>query len=269
MRKTIFFGVVITILLALCACKPAAAPASGKGDAISEAQNPSAGPALPEIGQALADTASSPFQGEFEAVGEEPYWTLDVLKDWVSFARLNLPGVGALPSTRRYGALGMTLDAGPLSVALTAGPCKTSAGDAHEFNAAVRHDGVLYQGCARRLTGERVSAGWASNLPELMPAITSCLGRVKAGPAQITIAYQDTEGEISVRLLESDGGRYECITRKAGAEIRYFDVIGDQDTLDGERDPLFTPAPGLPRTGPCFVTEPAPDGLGSLTRRVC
>ena len=268
MRKARAHSVVVPVLLALCACKPASVPA-GKEEAIAAADGPSAGPALPDIGAPLADAAASPFQGEFEAVGEEPYWTLDVLKDWVSFARLNLPGVGALPGTRRYGAQGMTLDAGPLSLALTPGPCMTSAGNAHEFNAAVRHDGVLYQGCARRLTGERVSAGWASNLQELMPAITLCLGRVKAGPAQITIAYQDSEGEISVRLLESDGGRYECITRQDASAIRYFDVIGDQDTLDGERDPLFTPAPGLPKTGPCFATEPAPDGLGTLTRRVC
>ncbi len=269
MRHTLLISTVIALGLALNACKPAQAPAPGDDSRSSAAASDVPAPPLPDIGAPLADAAASPFQGKFEAAGEEPYWTMDVLQDWVSFTRLNLPAIGALPGKRRIGANGMALDAGPLSVVLSPGPCTTSSGDVHEFNAVVRHDGVLYEGCARPLVGERVSAGWSTNLAELMPAIATCMTRVKEPPARVTIAYQDADGEISVRLLQDDGGRYECITRKAGSEIRYFDVIGDSDILNGEREPMFTPAPGAAPQGPCFATEPAPDALGSLTRRIC
>lgn len=270
MRQAILFPLSLVLGIALCACKPAAAPDANPTTQGAPDSAGVAGPPLPSIGAALQDPAASPYQGDFEAQGEEPYWTLDLLADWVSFTRLNLPGIGALPGTRRFGAEGLALEAGPLSVVLTAGPCTGASGDVHEFSAAVRHDGVLYQGCARRLAGgDRISAGWSTNLPELMPAISLCLGRVKSAPAQVTIAYQDTEGEISVRLLDADGGRYECITKKSGKEIRYFEVIGDLDVLNGEREPLFTPAADQPPQGPCFATEPAPDGLGALTRRIC
>lgn len=269
MRQTIRFHLIAAAAIVLSACQPAAPPASQEGS-DAEAGAGIEGPPLPSIGAPLKDAAASPFQGDFEAVGEEPHWTMDLLADWVSFTRLNLPGIGALPSNRRYGANGLALEAGPLAVVLTAGPCTATSGDVHEFSAAVRHDGVLYQGCARRLVaGERASAGWSTNLPELMPAISTCLARVKAAPAQVTIAYQNAEGEISVRLLEADGGRNECITRNAGRDIRYFEAIADLDILTGEREPLFTPAPDLPPQGPCFATEPAPDSLGALSRRVC
>lgn len=276
MRQTLRISTMIAIGLALSACTPPKAPPSSQaGEGSESAQAAGAALPLPDIGAPLADAAASPFQGEFEAAGEEPFWTMDVLQEWVSFARLNLPGVGGLPGKRRFGAKGMALDAGPLSLVISNGPCTATSGDVHEFNAVVRHDGVLYQGCARHLVGERVSAGWSGNLLELMPAITTCMGRVKEAPARVTIAYEnadgekDSEREISVRLLQEDGGRYECITRKAGSEIRYFEVIGDQDVLNGERDPLFTPAPNVPPKGPCLSTEPAPNGLGSFTRRTC
>jgi len=247
--------------LAAAGCQEQRAKSEPTGAGAATAAADVGGPAAPET-QAF-------FEGEFEAVGVEPFWTLDLLRDWVSFSRLNLPSVGSLPGPREVGAKGMRLEAGPLLVTLMREPCVHTSGETYELRAVVRYDGVSYQGCARPLIGEEAAQSWAGNLPELLPAIDTCLARARRPSTDVTFAYPNEAGEVSVRLLDRDGGRFECIASKDGAKVRYFEAIGDRDVLSGEREPLFTRAPGAPPTGPCLKSDPAPDDTGYLTRRVC
>ncbi len=61
------------------------------------------------------------YEGEFEAVGSEPFWRLDLLNEWASFTRPGLQDVGGLPSRRDYRAQGARFVAGPLVITLRAG----------------------------------------------------------------------------------------------------------------------------------------------------
>ncbi|MBY0447602.1 MAG: hypothetical protein K2P95_02840, partial [Hyphomonadaceae bacterium] len=214
-------------------------------------------------------TVAAQFAGEFEAVGVEPFWTLDILNDWVSFSRLNLPAVGALPGERKLGARGMRLEAGPMLVALVEKPCVHSSGVAYRYTATVRYDRVTYEGCARERAVDEAVNAWANGLVDLLAPIDACLGRSRRPASQVTHAYPLNPQEVSVRLLDSDGGRYECIVARSGGGVRYFEPIGDSDVLSGERDPLFTRAPEEPPAAPCLKSEEAPGGIGWLTRRVC
>lgn len=222
---------------------------------------------LPDIGASVAPAAGGRFDGEIEAVGVEPFWTLTLLPDWVSFSRGNLQTIQALPEQREYGAHGMRLKAGQLLIALTDTPCRHPSGETYDLTAAVRFENVLYEGCARPLPADRVAASWVSFLPDLLPAIDACLARANARPAQVTIAYLN-DGVSAVRLIEADGGRYECGVTATGA-VSYYFTLGDRDQLSGEGEPLFTRAPQTAPEGECLVSEPAPGDVGWFTRRVC
>lgn len=261
-KAWIFAALAAGALGLLCGCEDRNASGSAQAPRAEE------GASLADIGGPATRDTEALFAGEFEAVGVEPFWTLDVLQDWVSFSRLNLQTLGALPGTRVVGAKGMRLEAGPLLVTLISEPCVHVSGETYQFTAAVRHDGIVYTGCARPLqSGEGVS--WVVDLAALLPAIDTCLGRARSQASDVTFAYLTEEGEVSVRLLTSEGGRFECIAAKDGSKVRYFEAIGDRDVLPGEREPIFTRSPGEPPTGPCLKSEPAPDGVGSFSRRIC
>jgi len=237
---------------------PGRAPDGGGAEAVS-----------PDIGALAA--AGSPerarFEGEFIATGAEPGWRLDLLQDYVSFTRPGLPAVGGLPNPPEIGARGMRVKAGALLVTVVEEPCTYGDSPAFAYSAEVRYQGVAYKGCAQRASGETQSGSWAGMVEDLAPAIDLCLGRARSKPARVTIAYEAQEGLSNVRLLDADGGRFECVVERGA--ITYFETIGDRDILGGERDPLFTRAPDLPPEGPCLASEPAPQELGWLTRRIC
>lgn len=258
-------------LLALCAATLLAFGCKGEQAPAPEVRPAKPEPAFraPDIGGPADATVAAQFAGEFEAVGVEPFWTLDILNDWVSFSRLNLPAVGALPGERKVGARGMRLEAGPMLVVLVEKPCVHSSGVAYRYTATVRFDRVTYEGCARERAVDEAANAWANGLVDLLAPIDACLGRSRRPASQVTHAYPLNPQEVSVRLLDSDGGRYECIVARSGGGVRYFEPIGDSDVLSGERDPLFTRAPEEPPSAPCLKSEEAPGGIGWLTRRVC
>ena len=109
----------------------------------------------------------------------------------------------------------MRVVAGPLTITIMQQACTTPSGVALPYEAHVLFEGVAYQGCARRGVSEGDRPTWASVLPELIPAIDACLARVSSRPARITTANALDEGQVSVRLRESDGSRRECIADNA------------------------------------------------------
>jgi uncharacterized membrane protein len=273
------------LLLTLAACGRNAAE-SGDAPGLATSTRPAlteddmraqAAAMLAKLG-APADAATrAQYEGAFDAVGIEPDWNLTVLGDYVAFTRPGLEEVSAIPSPRDFRAQGVYVGAGPLAIAISAGGCTyTEGGESYPFKATVLFEGIAYEGCARQGAGATVGAstrGWAVDLPQLLPAIDTCLARAEAKPARVTIAYVDEEGRAAVRLLEADGGRSECISTLDGASIVGIEPLADRDSFRGERDPLFTRAPTAAPAGSCYASEEVKGSngatMGWLSRKTC
>lgn len=200
--------------------------------------------------------------------GGEGAWELRLLSDYAQLSRPGLGDDGALTGERDYRERGMRVVAGPLTITIMQQAC-TASGLELQYVAHVIFEGVAYQGCARRGIDEGARATWASVLPELIPAIDACLQRVTARPARVTFATSLDEGQVSVRIRESDGSRRDCIASASGGEVAVYDPVSDLDRRAGESDPEFQRGGAQPR-GSCVEAATGPSGqLGWLIRRSC
>lgn len=227
-------------------------------------------------GPATADQRAQ-YEGEFQASGSidalgnaEGAWELTLLSDYAQFARPGLGEDGGIPGDRDYRERGMRVVAGPLTITISQQVCSAS-GVELPYTAHVLFEGVAYQGCARRgvIEGERPT--WASLLPELMPAINTCVERASSTPARISFASALDEGEVLVRIREANGSRHECII--TGGAVSVYEPLSDVDRRNGEGDPEFQPGATRPAARNCRTVEPAVDRagaqLGWLIRNSC
>lgn len=217
------------------------------------------------------------YEGEFQASGSidalgnaEGAWELTLLSDYAQFARPGLGEDGGIPGDRDYRERGMRVVAGPLTITISQQAC-TASGVELPYTAHVLFEGVAYQGCARRgvIEGERPT--WASLLPELMPAINTCVERASSTPARISFASALDEGEVLVRIREANGSRHECIITSGAVSV--YEPLSDVDRRNGEGDPEFQPGGARPASRNCRTIEPAVDRsgaqLGWLIRTTC
>jgi hypothetical protein len=222
------------------------------------------------------------YEGEFQAsggidalassdAGGEGAWELRLLADYAQFSRPGLGDDGGIPGERDYRERGMRVVAGAVTITIMQQPC-TASGIELPYVAHVLYEGVAYQGCARRGVadgGER--ATWASVLPELIPAIDTCLTRATSRPARVTFASAMNEGDVSVRLREANGSRHDCIANNG--QIAVYETLSDLDRRNGEGDPEFQRGEAAPRAQSCRTAEPAlsrsGEQLGWLIRRSC
>jgi len=216
------------------------------------------------------------YEGEFQASGsnaafsaDEGAWELRLLNDYAQFSRPGLGDDGGIPSERDYRENGMRVVAGAVTITILNQPC-TASGVELPYVAHVIFEGVAYQGCARRGVNESGDGGgWASVLPDLIPAIDACLARAGAR-ARVTFATALDEGETSVRLREANGGRRECIT--AGGQVTLYETLSDLDRRSGEGYPEFARG-SRPAAQTCRAIEPAVsrsgEQLGWLIRPSC
>lgn len=275
-------GIVTALAAAafLAACQPPAQQEEAAGpptDAEREAQI--AAEQLTALGGAADAATRANYEGDFQASGgigalggEEGAWELSLLADYAQFSRPGLGEDGALTGERNYRANGMQVGAGPLTITIMQQECQTSSGVALPYVAHVLFEGVAYQGCARRGVNAGERATWASVLPELIPAIDACLGRVNARPARITFASAMDEGVVAVRIRESDGSRRECVADASGAAVQVYEPISDVDRRAGESEVEFQRGGSQPRTPNGRTIEEAVDrdgaSLGWLIKRI-
>jgi hypothetical protein len=110
-------------------------------------------------------------------------------------------------------------------------------------------------------------------LPELIPAIDSCLTRVGSRPGRVTVATSQDEGQVSVRIREADGTRHECIAPAAGGAATIYDSLSDVDILPSEGHPEFQRGEARPAARNCRTVEEAKDAggghLGWFINRSC
>jgi uncharacterized membrane protein len=220
------------------------------------------------------------FEGEFEAFGAEPDWKLSLLGRVAQFERPGLDDVQGFPNPADVRMNGALIDAEPLTIIMKATACQfggaadgqaPAEGSQLPYTVSVFYEGVTYQGCGRRATEGGITPGWAAAIAQFLPAIDQCLARVSAKPGRVTIAYVNESAAETVRLVDDNGGRYECTANTDGTFD--FTPIGDRDVLRGERDPLFSRTPTEPPKGKCYSSEPAlgasGEPVGTLTRRTC
>jgi len=261
--------------VALAGCGPKAAP----GASVDKTAPPVGAPApqiqAEDLGAPATPEIKAKYDGEFEAVGAEPFWRLDLLNDYAAFTRPGLSDVGGLPAQRDYRANGARVIAGPLTIVLKAESCVHESGETFPYKAIVQFEGVAYEGCARRGSNQAAADNdWTSVIGQLLPAIDACLAKADKKPARVTIAYGLDEGQAAVRLLDAEGGRYECNAPAVGGAVTDWEAIADQSVMQGERDPLFTRAPtAAPAKSGCYTNTAAklPSGatIGWYTRKTC
>lgn len=275
-------AIVLAALVGLAACQRAAETPADAPAAPSNADREAAIAAeqLAALGGPANAQQRAAYEGDFQAsggidalasdgAGAEGAWELRLLADYAQFARPGLGEDGAIPGDRDYRERGMRVLAGPLTITIMQQPC-TASGLELQYVAHVLFEGVAYQGCARRGIQEGARSTWASVLPELIPAIDACLARVTARPARVTFASTLDEGQVSVRIRDSEGARRECIT--TGADVSVFEPVSDLDRRAGEGDPEFQRGGNEPRAGECRTVEAVSgngEQLGWLIRRSC
>lgn len=234
---------------------------------------------LAALGGAANAATRANYEGEFQASGgldsvssDEGAWELTLLADYAQFSRPGLGEDGAVADAREYHQNGMRVVAGPLTITIMQQTCQTGS-QTLPYMAYVLFEGVSYQGCARRGAPSGDRATWASVLPDLVPAIDACMARVTARPARVTIASALDEGQVSVRIRESDGSRRECVGPASGGAATVYEPISDLDRRPGESDPEFQRGGAQPRAEQCRSVEQAVsrsgERLGWLIKRTC
>ena len=120
-------------------------------------------------------------------------------------------------------------------------------------------------------TGRSGAADAAVRSPfELIPAIDVCLRRVTSRPARVTFAASVDEGQVAVRIRESDSSRYECVADSAGAAVSVYESLSDIDHRTNEGNPEFQRGGSHPRES-CATEATDRDGasLGWLIPERC
>ena len=243
-------------------------------DAEREAEIASA--QLAALGGAANAEQRALYSGDFEAIGAlndyaagEGAWELRLLNDYAQFSRPGLGDDGGITTAREFHERGMRVTAGPLTITVMAQSCALPTGTELPYVAHVLFEGVAYQGCAQRGISTAARATWASVLPELIPAIDACIARADSRPARVTFASALDEGQVSVLLRESDGGRHECIVDAGGANVSVYEPVSDLDRRNGEGDPEFQRNGSSPRA--CATQAVTRDGapLGWIIPEDC
>lgn len=128
---------------------------------------------------------------------------------------------------------------------------------------------VALAGCSPDVTASRHPSAvafeerpdWSTALPELLPGIRTCLANAGAAAAGVTKAWPITAGLTGVRVLRTDGSRYDCIATDDGRGVILTEPVRSLSHLEGESDPLYTPSAAEPTHAACVETNPA-DGDG-------
>ncbi|MEZ5960475.1 MAG: hypothetical protein R3C30_08600 [Hyphomonadaceae bacterium] len=280
--RTLIRGALLGLVLsatALSACQRQA-PTSEEGPSTptnAEREAEIAAETLAALGGPANAEQRAAYEGEFQASGgidalgnAEGAWELTLLADYAQFTRPGLGEDGGIPGDRDYRERGMRVVAGPLTVTISQQAC-TASGVELPYTAQVLFEGVAYQGCARRGVVEGERPTWASVLPELMPAINTCAARASSRPVRVTFASALDEGEVLVRVRESNGSRRECIVTDGAVSV--YEPLSDNDRRNGEGDPEFQPGGSRPAARSCRSVDAAVDRtgeqLGWLVRSTC
>lgn len=135
---------------------------------------------------------------------------------------------------------------------------------------------LLASGCAAvgrspaRVAAER--PGWSAELPELLPAIRTCLATTGGDAQGVTRAWPMAGDLAGVRLLRPGGDRLDCVAAADGRRVILTEAVVPGSRRADESTPLFTPPDREPPRGRCLATVPAVVGeerVGWLSFAAC
>ena len=189
---------------------------------------------------AAANSEPNPFSGGITALGGEPFWGLSIDPQsktmWFHEAEgSDLPANDYVaPVVAADGTA--TFKAKDFEVTLkVTGDCSDGMSDnTFPMSATVTTANRSYRGCAY--------PRWDNELLSLLPQIDACLAAARSrGP--VTLATRTNAG-IIVRLMDQDGGTFECGFPGDAVRPGQAGPIVDAPPMVSERDPMFYRAPG-------------------------
>jgi hypothetical protein len=93
---------------------------------------------------------------------------------------------------------------------------------------------------------------WTRLVPELLPAIDSCIQIMSLPPITVTRVYEVQGGLAAVRMRDPTGRRWECVIQRTGGyPVRYEPIADRGREMPGDGNPIFTRAPGEPPQDAC------------------
>jgi hypothetical protein len=104
---------------------------------------------------------------------------------------------------------------------------------------------------------------WATELPQLLPAIQACLDASGRPAVGVTKAWPIAQSLAGVRILAPGGERLDCVAQAGGGDVLLTEKVWTVSQLPGEREPLFTPeSQAEPASSPCLSVSVARDARG-------
>jgi uncharacterized membrane protein len=210
-----------------------------------------------------------------QAIGNDPYWSIDVFERRVVFRKLATEGIEApkaamsdLQNGRSYKSGG---GANAIALIVTKSICKdSSSGELFPVTVEANVGGQIYKGCGRPHPVVDIDKEWTTQLYELLPALGGCLARAPKASA-VTVAVP-ADGKVRVRVAQGNS-RFECIAAWSG-KVERFGSYAEADALAGDRRYLFWAANSSARpSGKCVeatrVTDAGGKVVGYLTHQRC
>ncbi|MEZ5937518.1 MAG: hypothetical protein R3C52_04785 [Hyphomonadaceae bacterium] len=229
-------ALAMLVVLSACGQNDAADPQAGAGETqadsldadvppaaeATESTRPSVLARTAPLEPEVLDTSAWSIQPPFYAVGDEPFWRLEMIDGWFVFRRSGLPEIEAPIANPEKAAGGDHFDVTPLDIVITPGRCTTLDGEAGVAQANVTFDGGSYEGCV--FTGAvGGSSAEATAVIDAIPAIDSCLARL-GEPAVVTSIFPREDNRTSMGLRTHDGRLYECAAEQGTGEIAFLDA---------------------------------------------
>jgi len=223
----------------------------------------------------------TPLLWHYSCAGQEPAWSLEIAE---TSGRLTRPSVSGDAVVELDGAMRRPAQLEPawavwrghtragaytLVAILREESCRAQTdAAAAPYRALVSFpDGSAASGCCQaeqrldvRAAAPARYAGkpaddWSHNLPELLPAIGACLR--SGGPGATGVSYAAVaDGQVSVRLVGSDGTRSECRVAASGpATPAVAPLAAEAGQPPGDELPLYWPVRGQPPQRRCGRLE--------------
>ncbi len=93
---------------------------------------------------------------------------------------------------------------------------------------------------------------WSSKLRDVMPGMLACLHSVSGQGLRVTKAWSMGGGRIGVRIRADDGNGFECVALADGSKFETLSGLPSfAESLPGEGNPAFVPAPSSPKMETC------------------
>lgn len=281
-RHSTSCGLLLACALVLAGCGDAAGPAetpqAGAGDSVIGQPTGSGGSGTPGAGVAQIAGPSGPIDTTgwvlappFYALGDEPFWRLEIIDGWFTFKRSALREIEEPVVQPVKAGDADVFTSGALKVTLKREPCD-AGGQPGAVTAEVVFDDVEFVGCAFDAPPAAVAnSAEAQAVVEGVVSIDACLAKLGQAAAITGVAPRQDGAQMSVALRAKNGTLYECGFETASGAISYLDPIEQGAQASWMMRMRFV-RDGVQTSAPCADAEEVRDGdkvLGRMLAKAC